>query len=569
MRAISELLRVLIASTLMLSFVKCASAENYSDIWWNPLESGWGVTIADHETNIFGVLYAYRADGRPVWFTIPGGTFSQGRRIFQGDVYATTGPAYTSAAFDPSLVTATKVGNAAFDFTPPGLAPGIVLFTYTINGVSKTKQLQRQAFGNGAASWGTDRTDLWFNPAESGWGLALAQHGNNIFGVWYAYDTDGQPLWFVLPGGTFSGSSSFSGNLYRTTGPYFGNASFDPSAVRVTLAGTVTLSFAGLPSVSMLPTKASTACPGLSATFVATVDNTGYPRLTCPQPFGNLSPGRAPPSPLAITTLALPDATAGTFYSQPAAAASGGAPPYHFQLDTLANGAPPIGMSIDLNGNLTGTPSSSYTTARSFTFGVCVADIVAASKCSVASVTVVPPMPVANGSLSWTLGDQCNNGDEIDYRFFDTVNNMQWPADRTLVYYMVYGQSFKTTVSCVPGALVCYGAASGNGSRTWGIGLSGTGGCTSCCGRCDGSSYSVNLTCPGVGGGTSYYANWSCGSSSQCASVMGGSAGSRGPFCSVSDCQRWGNQFIPTGYSCSTSATYTPAPGGSSCQTYP
>jgi hypothetical protein len=50
---------------------------------------------------------------------------------------------------------------------------------------------------------------------------------------------------------------------------------------------------------------------------------------------------------------------------------------------------------------------------------------------------------------------------------------------------------------------------------------------------------------------------------------MGGSAGSKGPFCSVSDCQRWGNQFIPTGYSCSTSATYTPVPGGSSCQTYP
>jgi hypothetical protein len=554
----------------MLSFASKVNADNYSDIWWNPLESGWGVTIADHETNIFGVLYAYRSDGRPVWFTIPGGTFSQGRRIFQGDVYVTTGPSYTNATFNSNLVTVAKVGNATFDFTPPGLAPGVVLFTYTINGVNKTKQIQRQAFGSAAPNWGTDRTDLWFNPAESGWGLALAQHGNNIFGVWYAYDTDGQPLWFVLPGGTFSGSTFFSGNLYRTTGPYFGNATFDPTAVRVTPAGTATISFVGLPSESMWATKASTACPGLSATFVATVDNTGYPRLACPQPFGNLSPGNPPSSPLAITTLSLPDAIAGSFYSQLAATASGGSPPYHFQPDTFANGSPPIGMSIDVNGNLSGTPSASYTASRSFTFGVCVVDVVAASQCSQASVTVVPPTPVANGSVSWTLGDQCNDGDEIDYRFFDTANNMQWPTDPTLVYYMFNGQSFKTTMSCIPGALVCYGAASGSRTHTWGVGLSGTGGCSSCCGQCNGSSYSVNLTCPGVGGGgTSYFANWTCGSSSQCAGLMGGFAGSQGPFCSVSDCQRWGNQFIPAGYSCSTSASYSPVPGGSSCYTYP
>ena len=46
---------------------------------------------------------------------------------------------------------------------------------------------------------------------------------------------------------------------------------------------------------------------------------------------------------------------------------------------------------------------------------------------------------------------------------------------------------------------------------------------------------------------------------------MGGSAGSKGPFCSLSACQAWGNQNIPFGYSCSTQPTYTPDPGGSQC----
>ena len=62
---------------LILSLVcGVAHAANYSDIWWNPAESGWGITLADHETTLFGVWYTYRADGKPVWYTIPGGTFS-------------------------------------------------------------------------------------------------------------------------------------------------------------------------------------------------------------------------------------------------------------------------------------------------------------------------------------------------------------------------------------------------------------------------------------------------------------------------------------------------------------
>ena len=89
-------------SCLILLGAPCALAQNYSDIWYNPAESGWGLTLADHETQLFGVWYTYRADGSPTWFTIPGGTFSQGRRLFSGDLYQTTGPAYNAPFFDPS-----------------------------------------------------------------------------------------------------------------------------------------------------------------------------------------------------------------------------------------------------------------------------------------------------------------------------------------------------------------------------------------------------------------------------------------------------------------------------------
>jgi len=274
------------AAAAFLLFLACGlcRAENYSDIWWDPAESGWGLTLADHGTNLFGVWYTYRADGKPVWYAIPGGTFSSDHRTFTGDVYVTHGPSYTQSAFDPSQVTATKVGSATIDFAPSGQASGSAVFTYSVNGVSKSAHVERQSFGNAAPQWGMDFTDLWYNPAESGWGLSLAQHGNNVFGVWYTYDTDGQPLWFVMPGVQFTSSTAFNGKLYTTTGPYYGSTTFDASAVKVTEAGSAAF------NVSLGVGTTTTLCDAGVATFTPMVNTPNgvvqYQRSTCTQPFG-------------------------------------------------------------------------------------------------------------------------------------------------------------------------------------------------------------------------------------------------------------------------------------------
>jgi hypothetical protein len=75
-----------------------------------------------------------------------------------------------------------------------------------------------------ATSFSTDFTDLWFNPAESGWGVNLIQQGNTIFATLFVYGTDQTARWFVASGLTGSSSVAFSGPLFRTTGPYFGAA---------------------------------------------------------------------------------------------------------------------------------------------------------------------------------------------------------------------------------------------------------------------------------------------------------------------------------------------------------
>jgi hypothetical protein len=87
---------------------------------------------------------------------------------------------------------------------------------------------------------------LWYNaPAESeaGWGVNITQQGDIIFATWFTYDTDGSGMWLVMSKGDKVGANKYSGTLYRTTGPAFDSATFDPSQVTVTPVGSATFTF--------------------------------------------------------------------------------------------------------------------------------------------------------------------------------------------------------------------------------------------------------------------------------------------------------------------------------------
>lgn len=94
----------------------------------------------------------------------------------------------------------------------------------------------------------TNYTDMWWNPAESGWGISFAQHpSNQVFAVWYTYDPRettssgrNKPLWFVVPGGTWTSPTRFTGTAYVTNGVPFNQSG---SNSRNTAVGTLTFEF--------------------------------------------------------------------------------------------------------------------------------------------------------------------------------------------------------------------------------------------------------------------------------------------------------------------------------------
>ena len=89
-------------------------------------------------------------------------------------------------------------------------------------------------------------TDLWWSPAESGWGLSLV-HGpfNDVFATWMVYGTDGKPTWYLLGGGKWTSANAtttYEGKVFKTSGPHFAQL-FDARKVGYQPVGTAKLEF--------------------------------------------------------------------------------------------------------------------------------------------------------------------------------------------------------------------------------------------------------------------------------------------------------------------------------------
>ena len=64
--------------------------------------------------------------------------------------------------------------------------------------------------------------------------------GSVVFATLFVYDINGNPTWYVATMQYTGSSFTWSGDLYATTGPYFGTMPFNPANVIATKVGTMT-----------------------------------------------------------------------------------------------------------------------------------------------------------------------------------------------------------------------------------------------------------------------------------------------------------------------------------------
>ena len=105
-----------------------------------------------------------------------------------------------------------------------------------------------------AASTTTDLTDLWFDPNEEGWGANVIHQRDTLFITLFVYGQNNAPTWFVASdvslASTTNGVHTYTGTLYRTTGPYF-IGPFNENNVSVIPVGTITFSATQLDAATL------------------------------------------------------------------------------------------------------------------------------------------------------------------------------------------------------------------------------------------------------------------------------------------------------------------------------
>jgi hypothetical protein len=153
--------------------------------------------------------------------------------------------AYSSGTLSAAGASVTILDNAS--------TPAVAGATFYVGyGASSTAMLANGVYrnavtvpGSGVCPMLSSQTGLWYHGEdEAGWGINFNHQGNIVFATLFTYDANRAPLWLVMSNGVMqSDGVTFTGDLFRTTGPAFNANPFLPAAVNAVSVGSMTVSF--------------------------------------------------------------------------------------------------------------------------------------------------------------------------------------------------------------------------------------------------------------------------------------------------------------------------------------
>jgi len=225
-------LRKLIGATIgifIALLTNVASAvTNYTDMWFNPSESGWGVNFSqDYNGPIFATFFVYAASGAPTWV---GGLLALDPvgGMYSGTLYETSsGAPLTSQSFNPAAVQVSNVGTVSF--TPTDAANGTLAYTY--RGTAVVKQITREPLYT--ADTVSNATFLTFTSGGTAYRAIFESRNNGQCSATYPPHQTIGATWRIFP--TAVTSSSISLNI----------GDCDPNAVGECVISTPFCTFTG------------------------------------------------------------------------------------------------------------------------------------------------------------------------------------------------------------------------------------------------------------------------------------------------------------------------------------
>ncbi|MBD8526367.1 PD40 domain-containing protein [Pseudomarimonas arenosa] len=123
-------------------------ASNYSDVWWGGADqSGWGLFLTHVGDGLFAIWYTYDLDHEPLFLSLLTQRQADGR--FSGQVFRQAdGLPFDQIDNQPPSPGAQAIGTVSFEFDNGAHGR----FSYQIDGVNQTREIQRLQVGSVASS---------------------------------------------------------------------------------------------------------------------------------------------------------------------------------------------------------------------------------------------------------------------------------------------------------------------------------------------------------------------------------------------------------------------------------
>lgn len=229
----------------IVHFFEAQLTRNLTGLWWNPEQAGWGLSLAEQDAGVFPVWYTYDIDGRPVWFV--GGVLTpQPDGSLLAPAYRSRGRRFDQIAGD---VQAELREVGSLRLRPR--ADGGLDFSSVIEGIAQTRPIAMTRFGrmpncrliDGSRALSPNRSDIWWNPREPGWGMSLSEQDQTLVIAWYTYASDGESMW-LLGALTRDDRGAFHGALNRpVSGTSFSQIGGPATAFPVPTVGSASVAF--------------------------------------------------------------------------------------------------------------------------------------------------------------------------------------------------------------------------------------------------------------------------------------------------------------------------------------
>jgi hypothetical protein len=235
-------MRRLLCAVLLLLAATRVGANTYSDIWYDPAESGWGVFVKQSDKFQFLAFFIYgpgtAPNAPPTWYTAQLTDVGDGL-TYTGPLYATTGT-YFADPWQGDV--ATQVGMATFSGSPAAEDYAHAILTYTVGDLLVNRSIVRQTLTAYALSGNYSGAVLGTvagcsNPADNNgavsgrFNLALAQVGDTSATLTFSFVDPNTAYDGMVC--TLGGSLTHFGTVYAITPAQYSctGSGFSPGGV--------------------------------------------------------------------------------------------------------------------------------------------------------------------------------------------------------------------------------------------------------------------------------------------------------------------------------------------------